>query len=125
MLVPCTGGRTRIFTIADHTFEWRVWRIAGEIFIGININIGGMIDGQQLDLIEINRFFERLHEAEAQLAIFFLNRASVDFDRLRWTGDVALYLAVLSRDPVADDARAEHVADELIFFTIPCEERRA
>ncbi len=44
MLVPRAGGRTRV--PAEHNLERRVRRIAGEIFVGINVNIGRMIDGE-------------------------------------------------------------------------------
>src|SRR5215469_18587951 len=41
VLVPCPTRRTRVPT--EHDFERRVRRIAREIFIGINLDVRGMI----------------------------------------------------------------------------------
>ena len=65
VLVPGPGGRASIILVAEHDLERRVRRIAGEIFVGIDVDVGGMIDGEQFHLIEIDGFFERLHEAES------------------------------------------------------------
>ena len=78
-----------------------------------------MIDREQLDLIKVDRFFKRLHEAEAELAVFFDDCAAINLDVLGRARDVALVRA----DPVSNDARAEHVADELVMMAIPDEER--
>ena len=63
VFVPRAGRRTCI--AAEHNLERRVRRIAGEILIGININASRMVDRKQPDLVEINNFFHRLHQAEA------------------------------------------------------------
>ena len=68
VLIPCGGRQLRLATL-DHA-KRRERRIAGEILVGIHIESTGMIDRQQFDLVEINCFFHRLHEAEAQLAVF-------------------------------------------------------
>ena len=65
VLVPGSSRRTR--SPAEDHLEPRIRRVAGEKFVGIDVEIGGMVDCQQLHLIEINDLFERLHEAEAQL----------------------------------------------------------
>jgi hypothetical protein len=41
VLVPCAGGRARIVIIAEHDLERRVRRIAGEIFVGIDVESAG------------------------------------------------------------------------------------
>ena len=76
-----------------------------------------MIDGQQFYLVEIDGLFQRLHETEAELAVFFADGGAVYFDVFRGTRNVALAGA----DPVADHAGAEHVANELVAFSIPNE----
>src|ERR1700726_4187905 len=88
VLVPSTGGRARIYFVAEYNLEGGVRRISGEIFVGINVNISGMIDGEQFHLIEINGFFERLHEAETQLAIFFAERSAVELDGFGGASDI-------------------------------------
>ena len=119
VLIVRRGWRTRV--AAGHYFEIWIWRIAGKIFVRINVNVRGMIDRQQLYLIEVNCLFERLHEAEAELAIFFANGVAIDFYVFRGARNVALAGAY----PVADDASAEHVSDELVAFTVPNEKRGA
>ena len=64
VLVPGSGGRARI--AADDDFEFGIRRIRCEIFVGIYVDTGGMIDGEQSHLIEVDGFFEWLHEAEAE-----------------------------------------------------------
>src|SRR5208282_1422690 len=124
VLVPRAGGRTRIILITEHHLERRVGRIAGEIFVGIDVDLPGMIDGQQLHLIEIDRLFERLHEAETELAIFFAERGTIELNGFGRTSDIAFDVSFIRCDPVSDDARTEHVADEFVVRTIPSEERR-
>src|ERR1700679_1222384 len=104
VLLPGTGGRAGIVLIAEHNLERRVRWIAGEIFVGIDIEIGGMIDREQLDLIEVDRFFERFHKTKAQFAVFCLGGASGEFDGFGWASNVALDFVSARRDPVSDDA---------------------
>src|SRR3954447_1966866 len=118
VLVVHGDGRLRI-RARDH-FEFRIRRVAREILVRINLDVGRMIDGQQFNSIQVNRFFQRLHKAEAKLAVLSNHRVTIDLDVLRWTGDVALVWS----DPVSDDARAQHVADQLIVIPVPNEERR-
>ena len=77
-----------------------------------------MIDGQQADLVEVDGFFHGLDEAEAEQAVARVNAAGVDFEIFVGIGDVAL----AGRDPVADDAGANHVGDEFVFAAIPGKE---
>ena len=46
VLVPRTSRRTRLVIVAEHNLERRVRRVAAEIFVGIDVDIGGMIDGE-------------------------------------------------------------------------------
>ena len=78
-----------------------------------------MIDGQQLHAIEIDRFFQGFHEAEAQLAILLAKKFAVHLDVFLRTGNIAL----TRRNPVSDYACAEHVADQLIVRAVPGEQR--
>ena len=64
VLIPRASRGARITT--EHDLERRIRRITGKIFVGINIDIGGMIDGEQSHLIEIDGFFEWLHEAKTE-----------------------------------------------------------
>ena len=63
MFIPRTGGRPRV--VAGDDLEFGIRRIRSEIFVGIDVDIGRMINGQQANLVEVNGFLERLHEAEA------------------------------------------------------------
>ena len=63
------GWRTSIAT--GYHFEIWIRRIAGKIFVGINVKVRGVIDRQQFYLVEIDGLFQRLHETEAELAVFF------------------------------------------------------
>ena len=57
-------------------FERRIRRIAGEIFVGKDLDAGGMIHRQKFHLVEVNGFFERLHETEAKFAVFLYDCVS-------------------------------------------------
>ena len=50
-------------------FEFGERRIAGEALIGEDVVVGRMIDREQADLIEVDGFFHRLHEAETEEAV--------------------------------------------------------
>ena len=117
MVIPCAGRRTRI--LAGDYLERGIGRIAGEIFVGIDIEIARMIDRQQTYAVQIDNFFHRLHQAEAELAIFLFYGVAIDFDVLGRPGNVAL----ARPDPVADHARAEHVRDQLVMTAVPHKER--
>src|SRR5215831_8275385 len=73
VFVPCTGGRTGI--AAHDDLELRIRRIRGEVFVRIDVFVSWMIDSQETHLIEVDGFFEGLHEAEGQKTGFWL-RAS-------------------------------------------------
>ena len=51
-------------------FEFGERRIAGEALVGEDVVICRVIDREQADLIEVDGFFHRLHEAEAEEAVF-------------------------------------------------------
>src|SRR5579862_8047303 len=113
MFVPSASWRLGI--AAQHNSEFRIRRVRREIFIGINTEAGWMIHREQSHLIEVNGFFQRLHEAKAELAILFANRISIKFYVFHGTRNVAL-----SRpNPVPDDSRTKHVCDKLVPLTIP------
>src|SRR5277367_5100783 len=82
-----------------------------------------MIDGQQFHLIEIYRLFQRLHESEAELAIFFSKRAAIKLDGFSWTRNITFDFVSAGLNPMPDDARAQHVSDKLIFVAIPSKKR--
>ena len=95
-----------------------------------------MIDGEQLHLIEVNGLFERLHEAETQHwvphpslvlgrvgIVFFAERIAIELNGFGRTSNIADDFAFARRDPVSNDACAEHIADELVVRAIPGEER--
>src|ERR1022692_1410568 len=119
VLIPGARGRTRI--AAHHDFEFRIRRVRGEVLVRINVLVGGMIDGQNTDLIEVDSFLQRLHEAEAELAVFLANGVVLNLDVLDRPRSVALP----GPNPVPDHARAQHVGDELVAFAIPYKQRRA
>ena len=101
-----------------------------------------MIDREQAHLIEVDGFFERFHEAEAEKTgvgprtsdlsqpvladvrglrsevAFLPNHVAIDLDVFDGAGDVAL----VGTDPVSDDAGAEHVGDEFVALAVPDEE---
>src|SRR5580692_1287978 len=113
VLVVCRGWRTRI--PADHNFKRRIRRVAGEVFVGINVEVGRMIYGNDFDLIQIHGFFKRFHEAKAELAIFFSNGLAINLDVLGWPRNIAL----AGPDPVSDNSRTEHVPDQLVTCAVP------
>src|SRR5579871_2490292 len=118
MFVHSRSGRSGI--AAEDDFELRVRRIAGEIFIGKNIDVGWMINRQKLDLIEIHRLFQRLHEAKAELSVFSSDRVAINFDVLSRSWNVSL----ARPDPVPHHSRAKHVGHELVLVPIPDKKRR-
>ena len=119
MIVPNTGWR--LGTLADHYFEGWIWRVRREVFVGIDIDVRGMIDGEQPHLVEVDGFFQRLHEAEAELAVLLANRIAIDLYELDGSRNVPL----VGTDPVSDYAGTEHVGDELVALAIPYEQRGA
>ena len=129
VLIECSCGRLGIAT--NYDFEFRIWRVRGKVFVRIDIFIRGMIDGEQAHLIEVDSFFEWLHEAEAQgrrwslvagrWRNFLFDHSAIDLYIFHRTGNVAL----VGADPVADDACAQHVGDELVALAIPDKQRGA
>jgi len=118
---PGTGGRRASLLLLNTTFEWRVRRIAREIFVGINAD-PGMIDGEQLHLVEVHRIFQRLHEGGNSAAIFF--SSAVRPSLIDSVGRAMLRRLCLHSPPSSvHDTRAEHVADKLVFGAIPGEKR--
>ena len=58
---------------ARDDFKFRERRIARKIRVRINLDIGGMIDGQQAHAIEIIQFFHRLDHAKKNVPGFQLD----------------------------------------------------
>src|SRR5260370_40728160 len=96
------------------------WRGADESLVGIDVVRSRVIDGQQADLIEVDRLFHRLHETEAEQAIASAHAARVDLQIFVWIGNVAF----TGRDPVADDTWTNHVGDDFILTTVPGKQNR-
>ena len=116
VLVPRSSGRAGIAT--EDNFERRIGRIAGEILVGEYVDSAGMVHGQQLHLVEIDGLFQRLHEPETELAVFLANRVARNLDVFRGARNVTL----VGPDPVADYARAQHVADQFVVRAVPGEQ---
>src|ERR1700690_795747 len=108
MLIPSPSRRKRVFLIAENNLEGRIRRIGSKIFVRINVILRWMIHRQQLRLVKIDRFLERLHKSETELSIFFSKRVTLDLDRFRRPGNVALDLARASTNPVSNNPRAQH-----------------
>ncbi len=69
-VVPCAErGVARVGAYGDD-LEFGEWWIAGEALVGEDVVICGMIDREQANLIEVDGFFHRFHEAEAEEAVF-------------------------------------------------------
>ncbi len=119
MIVPRAHGWMRV--AAGDNAKFGKWRRADESLVRINIVDGRMIDGQQANLIEVNGFFHRLHEAEAEQAIARTHAARVDLQIFVGIGNIAFS----RRDPVPDYAGTNHVGDEFVLVTVPCKQNRA
>ncbi len=74
LVVPCAGGRMRV--VAGDDFEFRERRVAEETLVGPDLDVRGMIDGEQARLIEIVELLHRLEHAETDAAILRLRLAS-------------------------------------------------
>ena len=116
VVVPCGFGR--VGCGADDGLRFGEGRLAEEAFVGIDLGSGGMVDGDEADLIDVVDLFHRLAEAEAEPACAGLQLCAVDLDPLVGVGRVALD----GRDPVADDARSDDVGDEGELLAVPREE---
>ena len=119
MIVPGADWRAGIATGDDAKFG--KWRSADEALVGIYFVRGGMIDGQQADLVEIDGFFHGFEETEAEQTVARANAAGVDLEIFVGIGDVAF----AGSDPVADYAGADHVGDEFVLAAIPGKKDRA
>ncbi len=74
-----------------------------------------MIDRQKTNLIEIDGFFHRLHEAETEETIARADTARIDLQIFVRIGNIAFTRC----DPMADNARTNHVRDEFKFAAVP------
>ena len=99
----------------------RVWRHRREVLVRVDVGAVGVIDREELHLIEVDHFFHRLGEPERQPAVFLAHLPALDLHELVDVGDVAR----AGGDPVADDRRADGVGDELVALAVPGEEHRA
>ena len=118
-VVPRASGRMRI-AASDHA-ELRKRRRTGKSLIRKNFVSRGMIDSHQPHLVEINRFFHRLHKAETQQAVPRLHAAPSHLQVFVRIGHVSLP----GRNPMAHHPRPNHVRDEFILAPIPCKQNRA
>ena len=89
--------------------------------VGIDLDIFGMIDGEKARLIEVVELFHRLEHFETDEAVARLDLISGNFEIFVGVGSVVLVRA----GPVADDAGADHVREEFVFFAVPDEDDRA
>src|SRR5215472_3299920 len=76
------GSRRGTGIAAHDDLELRIGRIRGEVLVRIDVLVRRMIDRQETDLIEVDGFFERLHEAETQKAGCGLRAAGFRFSAL-------------------------------------------
>ncbi len=120
MALVIPGARQRTGVSAGDDFEFREWRIAGEIFVWINIQISRMIDGQQAHLVEINDLFKRFHEAETQETMPRLDMLTFNLYIFRRVRNVAFSWP----DPMTYNAGAQHVSNKTIVLTVPDPEHR-
>src|SRR5882762_2930037 len=116
LIVPSGGGRARV-AAGDHPKFWER-RCADESLVGIDLELGGMIDGQQPNLIEVHGFFHRLHESEAEQAVARADAVRIDLQIFVGIGNVAF----AGRDPVANYAWTDHVGDEFVLVPVPGEQ---
>src|SRR6266852_5131412 len=96
-------------------------RCADEALVGIDLELGGMIDGQQPNLIEVDGLFHRLHETEAEQAVAWANGARVNLQIFFGIRNVAF----AGGYPVADYSGANHVGDEFVLVPVPSEQHGA
>src|SRR5262249_13103741 len=117
--ITCEAWWTRI-PAADNP-ELGKRRRASEVFIGVNIDLCRMIDCDEPHLIEIDEFLHDLGKPKAQPSITGLYKTAFDaqiFGRIR-------NIRFARRDPVTDDAWADHVGDEFVVFAVPNPHDRA
>src|SRR5260370_612212 len=112
-VVPRADWRTGA-AARDHA-EFRKRGRAGESFIRKNFVSRWMIDSQQHHLVEIHRFFHRLHETETEQAISGFRAARRYLEIFIRVGNIPFP----GRDPVANHAGPDHVRDEFILVAIP------
>ncbi len=102
-VVPRADWGVRVLA-GDH-FEHRKRRSAEETLVGVDLDVLGMIDGEEAGLIEVIELFHGLEHLETDHAIFGLHLISGDFEIFVGVGNIALVGAC----PVADDSGADHV----------------
>ncbi len=106
---------------AGDYFEHRKRRSAEETFVGIDLDVLGMIDGQKARLIEVVELFHGLEHLETDHAVLGLDLIAGNFEIFVGVGNIAL----VGAGPVADDSGADHVGEEFVFFAVPDEDDRA
>ena len=93
----------------------------GEILVRLNRDVGRMIDRQQPHVIEVGQFLHHFGESKTEPSIPRLDAAAVDLQILGRIRNVAL----ARRHPMADDAGADHVGNELVSLAVPGKHHRA
>src|SRR5215467_6199627 len=106
--------------MAGDDFEFRKRRIAGEVLVGKDLQILRMVDGQKAHLVDVNDFFERLHETKTQETMALADVLAFYLDIFRRIGNVAF----ARPDPMTHHARADHVRHKTVAAAVPNEEYR-
>src|SRR5579864_379378 len=134
-VVPGSRWRPRRFLVAGNYLELRIRRIAGEIFVGINVFLGRMINSHHLNRVDVNDLLHRLHQEEAEDAVWtgadarppiawwrdkiallkFPNHIPINLHPLHWTRNIPL----VRPNPMANDSSTEHVGNKLIALSVP------
>src|ERR1700730_11589572 len=78
-----------------------------------------MIHRQHAHLIEVDGLLQRLHEAEAEVPVFFADGVTINLDVFHGARDVALS----GPDPVSYYTGPQHVGDEFVALAIPHKQR--
>ncbi len=103
---------------AGNHFKFGERRIAGEIFVWIDFDIGWVIDGEQAHLVEIIEFFHGFEHAETDAAVARANACAIHFQIFGGIGNIALAGA----GPVADDSGADHIGEKFVAAAVPDED---
>ena len=64
LIIPGSGGRFRF--AAGHNFEFGIGRGAGEVFVGIDLFVRGVVHGYEFDRVKIDDLFHGFHHAETE-----------------------------------------------------------
>src|SRR5215831_18274398 len=112
-VIPGAGQRARM--AAGDDFEFGKRRIAGEVFVRKDLEILGMVDGQETHLIHIHHLFERFHKTHAEHACPWTEVLTFHLYIFGGIGDIALS----GTDPMTYHPGAKHVSDKAITLAVP------